>query len=296
MKRFPVKLLVNHWRSASSAAALLFFIVCRLAGPPWSYLGFACLIGWLVFLAYNQRAWLRLRWDGLFHKNRLADEARIEGDTAVAAVAMDSTEGDQQVAAQLAAWSTNAQRLTELLAGGGLTPQQRLDTELLLRQTRRNIERVTKAESKRHAKATGYIPAFAMPAVSSLAPLLLAFGIPAAFAGVEVFRANHEHALAERATETAEHNASVASILNDRLTAATMRLQADRDQAAMTAANIERERLISAHFAARERERQRAIQNTLTGGPAPAWSLRDDADPTPGAAGGNANAAPDHSE
>lgn len=281
----------NHWRAALTLLAIVIFVTCRIVGRPFSYLGFALLVVWLVYLAFDQRDWLRLRWDAIFHKNRLADEARIEGDTALAAVAMDSTEGDKQVAGQLAAWRTNAERLTDLLASPGLTPQQRLDTELLLRQTRRNIERVTKAESKRHAHATGYMPAFTMPALTGIAPLLLAFGLPAAAFGLQTLHANHEHALAERATETAEHNAHVADILaherdtyKDALAAAQGIVTAARQE-------TESERERTAMLARREREREHAIQSVLVNNEPPPWSLREPAALAPDGAGEHASPA-----
>lgn len=95
-----------------------------------------------------------------------------------------------------------------------------------------------------------------------------------AWGGVEHLRAAHETARADRAVETAAHNAEAAVVLSNRLAAARMQIQADQDAATATAATIERERLVAAFAARRERERQREIQNVLTGGPAPAWSLR----------------------
>ena len=78
------------------------------------------------------------------------EDARIEGTTAVRAALMDSVEADIQVAGQLAAFRTQIERLTRLNAESTtLTEEQRRTNELVIRQLRRNITDLEKAEAER---------------------------------------------------------------------------------------------------------------------------------------------------
>lgn len=86
---------------------------------------------------------------GTQSESRRADEYRVEGDTAVRAALMDTVEADIQVAGQVAAWRTQIDRLSELNTSTSLTHDQRRDNELVIRQLRRNIADVEKAEAER---------------------------------------------------------------------------------------------------------------------------------------------------
>lgn len=251
----------------------LVFIVCRILGPPWSYLGFAIVSIAVIRSTWSHRSWLIEKWATLFQRT----EYDIEREIALADVAMDSAVGDQQNAKRLADWAMAVQHLEADLATT-LPKHQRLAKQRTLAVIRRNIADVTRAEGKRHAAATGQpftLGSFSLPGTLPLVIGGLAFGVPAAWGTVQTFRLHSAKAEIARISDTAEHNAAVARILNDRLSAANLQLQAAADQAAATAVSITHERQIAARMAAAERERQREIQATLTGGPAPAWRLRD---------------------
>lgn len=131
----------------------------------------------------------------------------------------------------------------------------------------------------------------AMPAANPLLGLLAspalwvagAFMVPAAFGAVQTARLNHakgdlrdvrnDLTMAERALEESR-------AVNTELASA---VRAADLQTREAAAALEAERARAGRAAARERRRQREIQNVLTDGEPPAWSLRDPEPPAPGA-------------
>ena len=135
--------------------------------PPVGFLANCVLAIWAMVLLYVnrdrclpviERAWdaiIAFAVKGYQSVSRESPEplavadARIEGTTAVRAALMDTIEGDIQVSGQIAAWRTQIDRLTDLNSSPSLTEQQRRTNELLIRQLRRNIADVEKAEAER---------------------------------------------------------------------------------------------------------------------------------------------------
>lgn len=90
-----------------------------------------------------KRGFVRLYAEARGANGRLADEIRIEGATALRAVAEDSPAGDIQASVQRNAWSVQIGRLEGI-------QNRSLDQELALRQYRRNIAELDAAEAIRH--------------------------------------------------------------------------------------------------------------------------------------------------
>lgn len=212
---------------------------------------------------------------------RLADEIRIEGATALRAVAEDSAAGDIQAATQRNAWTVQIGRLEAI-------EKRTIDQELALRQYRRNIAELDAAEAIRHPTPQnmghvrmGFLGPVGAVGGLSLGPLWLwvsgAFLALLALLGLQSVRlesakTNLREARADlQATERALTDArQVANRLADEVRAA----DAQSQQSAQT---IERERARSTAARRRERELLREIQErTADVGEPPTWSLRGD--------------------
>lgn len=235
---------------------------------------------------------------------RLADEARIEGDTAIRAVEMDTVEGDIQVAQQRDAWTTQIGRLEEI-------ENRTREQEYLLRQLRRNVRAVDAAEARRQAPAVppGPQPLAAigapapvqgamyrfgsflislgqwLPILAVVAAVFMVTGIGSAiWNGIKVGLLERR---VERLTEERDAACSTAEMRGDTSRAACRQLARAHAQAVAAAeiaraqaAALTQERQVRARAAAAERRRQRAIQDVLADSPEPpAWSLRDDEPP-----------------
>ncbi len=186
---FPLTLIPLAWLSRLPFVGLL-------AGVA----GLVVLIVWAMRAraAWGDKAgpWIARAWDTVFafavkgyqSVSRESTEppagadARIEGTTAVRAALMDSVEADIQVAGQLAAFRTQIDRLTLLNAESTtLTEEQRRTNELVIRQLRRNIADVEKAEAERTGvslETHGPRPLFdaLLPAEAAPAPRRAFFG------------------------------------------------------------------------------------------------------------------------
>lgn len=185
---FPLALIPLAWLSRLPFVGVLF-----------------SLAGVMVLIAWAVRAWERwgaIDWAAKFDALRegyqkvsrgtqgesteppAVADARIEGTTAVRAALMDSVEADIQVAGQLAAFRTQIDRLTLLNAESTtLTEEQRRTNELVIRQLRRNIADVEKAEAERTGvslETHGPRPLFdaLLPAEPAPARPLAFFGAP----------------------------------------------------------------------------------------------------------------------
>ena len=179
--------------------------------PPVGFLANCVLAIWAMVLLYVnrdrclpviERAWdaiIAFAVKGYQSVSRESPEplavadARIEGTTAVRAALMDTIEGDIQVSGQIAAWRTQIDRLTDLNSSPSLTEQQRRTNELLIRQLRRNIADVEKAEAERTGVALethgprplfdALLPAEAAPARRlGFLPMIPGFSFPFSWA------------------------------------------------------------------------------------------------------------------
>jgi len=135
----------------------------------------------------------------------------------------------------------------------------------------------------------------AMPAANPLLGLLgspavwvaAAFTIPAAFGAVQTARLNHAKGDLRDARNDltmAERALRESRAVNTELAHAVRAADLQSREAAEA---LEAERARAARAAARERRRQREIQNVLTHGEPPAWSLRDPDTPAAGAGPNN---------
>ena len=193
---FPLAVIPLAWASQLPVAGFLF-----------GFAAFAVLIVWAIraYGAWGDRAWpfVAQVWEVLFAAAlkgfqkvsrgtqsesaatpTAVEDARIEGTTAVRAALMDTVEADIQVAGQLAAFRTQIDRLTLLNAESTtLTEEQRRTNELVIRQLRRNIADVEKAEAERTGvslETHGPRPLFdaLLPAEAAPAPRLGFFAAP----------------------------------------------------------------------------------------------------------------------
>lgn len=227
------------------------------------------------------RGFSRLYAEARGANGRLADEARIEGATALRAVDQDTPEGDIQAATQRDAWTTQIARL-EAIAN------RNHDQELLLRQLRRNVRNLDAAEAIRHPtpQTLGNVrmgllgPVGAATGGLSFGPLWLwvsgGFVALAAVLGLQSVRL--ENAKQDLRDERAEHAATQRALTDARQIANRLveEVRAADAQSQQSAQTIERDRARLNAARRRERELLREIQErTASVGDPPAWSLRD---------------------
>lgn len=295
---FPLTLIPLAWLSRLPFVGLL-------AGVA----GLVVLIVWAMRAraAWGDKAgpWIARAWDTVFafavkgyqsvsrestEPPAVAD-ARIEGTTAVRAALMDSVEADIQVAGQLAAFRTQIDRLTLLNAESTtLTEEQRRTNELVIRQLRRNIADVEKAEAERTGvslETHGPRPLFdaLLPAEAAPAPrraflgAIPGFSFPFSWALAAVLavtnlgtfwlwngaRSERDQAI-EAAEQMAASNQRLTEALGDASQAHTVDTQRRIEQVRneMEAIALERER--EARRAALRRERN-ALENDPSLGP-----------------------------
>ena len=219
-----------------------------------------------------------------------ADDARIEGQTTLAAVRMETPEGDIQVSYQMAAYAERVKMLEQ---------QAQLDAkeELLLRQLRRNIAEVRRAEAMMHptpenmgpqrmaqfgpiGQPRGFLSSLPLPPWAGILTspafwMVALFSIPAAFWAVQSMRLGHTEHQRDVAIEQANANATAAAQWEARAHAYEQATADAQAAARTTAATLEAERARVARARRREQERTRAIQEVIAHGDAPAWSLHD---------------------
>lgn len=254
---------------------------------------------------------LKDAWDGVVAKwrrdRRAAEDARIEGGTALFAVAQDSPEGDIQAATQRAAWANQIKLIEQM------EHRERKDG-LLLAQLRRNIHELDKAEALRHPTpenmagrrladfgavggARGFLGSLASggPWLAILGSPLTWVAIGLATFGVQTARITHLHHDLDDARGAARQNAQAAHTWETR-SHAYEQATADAQAAAhITTQTLEAERRRVAAAAAREQRRQREIANVNAGAEPPNWdsSLRGDSapedQPSPAAPAANSN-------
>lgn len=235
-----------------------------------------------------------------------AEEYRIEGQTALHAVDMDTPEGDIQVATQRDAWTTQIARLE------GIENRSR-DQEMVLRQLRRNVRQLDDAEAARHptpqnsiagrrlaefgtvGRPRGFLgPLAANPVLALLSSpaawVALAFALPAGW-GVW----NHVRAgILERSLEAKEaeleatrRQAAEAATQRDMLAEAVTAADAQTRQSAET---IEAERRRRQRAEAEARRIQREMEQARAGNSVDYGfgGVRND-QPSSGAAGADHN-------
>lgn len=142
------------------------------------------------------------------------------------------------------------------------------------------------------ARVTGFLaPLAAIGGVRLWMIFAGLFALSGGATAIQTARLNHAKNDLAEARHTAQENYEAAQRWEERAHAYEQ-ATADAAQAARTtAAALEAERQRARRAAARERRRQNEVQSVLTGGPPPAWSLRDDA-PQPGGAPAEPPAAP----
>lgn len=142
-------------------------------------------------------------------------------------------------------------------------------------------------EARPQARVSGFLAPLA--AIGGLRLWMVFAGLFALSGGAFAIQgAVLKHTAHERdeARHTARQNYEAAQRWEERAHAYEQ-ATADAAQAARTtAAALEAERQRARRAAAREQRRQREVQSVLTGGPPPAWSLRDDAAGESGAPAG----------
>jgi hypothetical protein len=217
--------------------------------------------------------------------HRAANDARIEGGTALFAVSQDSPEGDIQAANQRAAWANQVKLLEQ-------KEHRTFSDGLLLAQLRRNIRRVDEAEALRHPTPEN----MAGRRLADFGPVGAANGLLGAFGGVRLWmvlaggmalttgaaaiqtaRLDHaKHDLAD-ARHVAQANAAAAHQWQERSEHYRQGLIDAAEVAHQASAALTAERAAEAHARARERIRNREIANVLAhAAEPPAWRLRDD--------------------
>lgn len=142
---FPLALIPLFWLSKLPFVGVLFSLAGVIVLVVWAVRAWERwgAIDWAAKLDALRQGYQKVS-RGTQGESRLADEARIEGTTAIRAVAMDTVEGDIQVAGQRDAWTTQIGRLEAIY-------DRDRAQELLLRQLRRNVADLDKAEALRHA-------------------------------------------------------------------------------------------------------------------------------------------------
>lgn len=218
---------------------------------------------------------------------RLADEASVEGRATMRAASADTAVGDIQAATVRAAWIEQIGRLQ------GIHHRDRAQ-ELLLAQLRRNVRDLDALQNERYptpqsvgSRRMGLLGAVGggglFGAMTWFRPWMLWGGAFAALFGwgaVQSARLNHAKSdLAETrgALETVERQRDGWKERSEQLSGAV----ADaRTLARAVAGDLEQERRRAATGRRIERERQREIQDLLSGsGDAPDWRLRDSEPP-----------------
>lgn len=227
-----------------------------------------------------KRGFVRLYAEARGANGRLADEIRIEGATALRAVAEDSPAGDIQASVQRNAWSVQIGRLEGI-------QNRSLDQELALRQYRRNIAELDAAEAIRHPTPQnlgnvrmGLLGPVGAAGGLSFGPLWLwvSGGFVALLAVLGLQSVRLENAKNDLREERAEHAATQRALTDarqiaNRLVEEVRTADAQSQQSAQT---IERDRARLNAARRRERELLREIQErTASVGDPPAWSLRD---------------------
>ena len=240
---------------------------------------------------------LRSAWDGVVARwrrdRRAANDARIEGGTALFAIAQDTPEGDIQAATQRAAWAAQIKLLEQ-------DEHRDRAKGLLLAQLRRNLREVDEAEARRHPTpenmagrrladfgavggASGFLGSLATggPWLAILGSPLTWIAMGVAAFGVQTARLEHaKHDLAD-AQRVARQNAVAARTWEERAHAYEHATADAAAAARITTQTLEAERARARAAAAREQRRQRDIAQVTHGGPAPDWdsSLRGDTPP-----------------
>lgn len=213
---------------------------------------------------------------------RLANEARVEGATALYAADQASAEGDIQTAKQRAAWITQIQRLEGIY-------NRDLAQGLLLQQLRRNVRELDRTEQNFAGPAPTPRMGFLGAALGAAGPLSMvrpwmlwggALASVFAWGGIQTARLNHaKHDLTQARDDlnTAQEQREAWKQRSEQYAQAV----ADaREVSRISTAQLEAERRRAARASDLERRRQREIQAILANsGDAPAWRLRDDEPP-----------------
>lgn len=219
---------------------------------------------------------------------RLADDAAIEGRTALYAIDKDTIEGDIQAATQRSAWAAQIKLLEQL-------SYRDRAKELLLAQLRRNVREIDDANSRRHPtpENIGFQRMAALGPVGGgvgilgllggVRPWMLWSGALAsvfAWSGIQTARLNHAKADLNEARDAVETLEQQRDDWKERATQYAQAVTDAREIATQNAQQLEAERRRQARAAETERRRQRELQGVLTNsGEPPAWSLRDDEPP-----------------
>lgn len=232
---------------------------------------------------------LKDAWAGVLAKwrrdRRAAEDARIEGGTALFAVSRDSPEGDIQAANQRAAWANQIKLLEQ-------KEHRAYSDGLLLAQLRRNIRQVDEAEARHHPTPEN----MAGRRLADFGPVGGASGLLGAFSGVRlwmvlaggwavtggllglwqvrVVRLHHDLTDAHHSLTAAVHNRDDWKGAYERQGELLAAARHQSDQTAQNLHHLEQQR---AAAAAAERRRQHDIQNVASGiGEPPDFGLRDD--------------------
>jgi hypothetical protein len=272
--------------------AFVFGVVLRAAPWPLSIAGgliLAALTIWGLWAAWTHRR-VFVRWFWAVRRRIIGaavDDARIEAASAVRAAALDTVEADIQTSTTRAAWVSQIEYQQGLLdsPNHALTKTQRLASERLVRQLRRNVRDLDTAEGRPVSLAThGARPLAAfgpVAAATGFGPMWLwvsgAFVALAALLGLQSVRLENakQDLREERADRAAAERAL--TVARNQIGDLADQLGEANDSAAASAIRTEqRERALRA---ARQREREftREIQqrNRDVGEP-PDWGLRSD--------------------
>lgn len=288
--------------------ALVFGVVLRMAPWPLNWIGGGILTAltiWALWAAWTHRGWFLRTFRAIRRRiiGAAVDDARIEAASAVRAAALDTVEADIQTSTTRAAWVSQIEYQQGLLdsPNHALTKTQRLASERLVRQLRRNVRDLDTAEGRPVSLAThgarplaafGPVAAATNPLMLWLGGGLLAFGLSGW--GMAWVQGNlKEQVERQRDDAQAAAEAYGRTLIREREAREAERINATRSAEETRRLN-DQLRAEARRAAARARRIDNAAEQVRSGGPAPNWDsiVRDD-DPveagSPDSATGGAN-------
>lgn len=281
-------------------------------GPFFGACAWGCFLAFTVFWFMRgggsvATQWMRLAFDlanGLIVKllrktptmaQRLADEYRIEGQTAVRAASLGTAEGDQQAELQVAGWTELISTNNRAIDNPGTTPEARKQLAFLNAQLRERIRdvRAVYAQPVADPESIGDQRLSFFGPVAAANPFSWVKLLPWAVAALMSFTTGWFIVAERDARGDLKEAERQREITNAQLVAAEDVLAQYRDALGdaqeanqQNAEALEAERARVTEARARERRRQREIDAVNRGGDPPDWfGVMQQPEPVPGGTG-----------